>query len=411
MWNGIRLSEELEDLKSLFIKTEKQRNWLEKLALLEEEFKKNAQQIDEQSAFPHAHIQKLRDIGYTKITLPKDLGGDGFTVYDAILLQETLGSYDGSTALSIGWTVLTVGELYENRYWEPAKLTAFAKEVEKGAIINRAVSEAATGSPIRGGRPGTIAKRNGENWVINGRKSYTTGSLELDYFLTSAWIEDEEKIGFFLIHKDTPGVAIEETWDVIAMRGTGSHDLVLNEVRLDASDLVEVPNYTTGFKLNGWLLMIPATYLGIAQAARDYAIQFANTHSPNSIQGTIASLPNVQALLGEIELELAQARFSLYGAAQSYVELKNKERNGHSLTEIESLVIVNAVNVAKHAVTNAAITVVDKAMRIVGAKSLQRTNPLQRYYRDVRAGLHNPPMDDITIKKLAELVLHQNKQS
>jgi len=395
----------MDHLKSLFIKTEAQRKWLEKLATIEEEFKMNAQQIDEQSAFPHKHIQKLREIGYTKITLPKDLGGEGFSVYDAILMQETLASYDGSTALSIGWTVLTVGELFENKYWEPTKLAAFAKAVDKGAIINRAVSEAATGSPIRGGRPGTTAKRDGDNWVVNGRKGYTTGSPELDYFLTSAWIEEEEKIGFFLIHKDTPGISIEETWDVIAMRGTGSHDLVLNNVKLEVSDLVEVPNYSTGFKLNGWLLMIPATYLGIAQAAREYAIQFANSHSPNSIQGTIASLPNVQALLGEIELELAQARFSLYGAAQSYVELKNKERKGHTLTEEEGLVIINAVNVAKHVVTNAAITIVDKAMRVVGAKSLQRTNPLQRYYRDVRAGLHNPPMDDLTIKKLAELAL------
>ena len=397
----------MANLKSLFIKTEEQRKWLETLGELEAEFKSHAQQIDEESLFPHGHIQKLREIGYTKTTLPKDLGGEGFTIYDAILLQETLASFDGSTALSIGWTVLTVGELFENKYWEPTKLASFAKEVEKGAIINRAVSETATGSPIRGGRPGTTAKRNGQNWVISGRKSYTTGSPELDYFLTSAWVEEEEKIGFFLIHKDTPGLTIEETWDVISMRGTGSHDLILNEVKLEASDLVEVPNYTTGFKLNGWLLMIPATYLGIAQAARDYAIQFANTHSPNSIQGTIATLPNVQALLGEIELELAKARFALYGAAQSYVELKSNERNGKTVKEEEGLVIVNAVNVAKHAVTNAAMTVVDKAMRIVGAKSLQRSNPLQRYYRDVRAGLHNPPMDDLTIKKLAEMVLNQ----
>ena len=48
-------------------------------------------------------------------------------------------------------------------------------------------------------------------------------------------------------------------------------------------------------------------------------------------------------------------------------------------------------------------------MRFVGAKSLERTNPLQRYYRDVRAGLHNPPMDDMTIKKLAILQLKMKK--
>ncbi|TSI07465.1 acyl-CoA dehydrogenase family protein [Lysinibacillus sp. BW-2-10] len=396
-------------MKELFIKTEQQQLWLEKLATLEETFKKNAQQIDEQSSFPHEHIQALRDIGYTKLTLPKDLGGEGFNVYEALVLHETLGSYDGSTALAIGWTLLVVGELFENKYWEPSKLSEFAKKVEDGAIINRCVSEVATGSPIRGGRPGTTATKSGNQWIINGRKSYTTGSPELDYFLTSAWIEEQEKIGFFLIPKDAEGLSIDETWDVIAMRGTGSHDLVLNNVAVDESDLVELPTYTTGFKLNGWLLLVSATYLGIAQAARDYALEFANTHSPNSIKGTIASLPNVQSLLGEIELELATARFTLYGAAQSYVELKQKEANGQELTTDEAVLIVNAVNTAKHVVTNAAITVVDKAMRVVGAKSLQRTNPLQRYYRDVRAGLHNPPMDDMTIKKLAEEALKQQE--
>lgn len=398
-------------LKQLFVKTEPQRFWLEKLATLEEPFKKAAHQIDEQSQFPLEQIHQLRQIGYTKLTLPKQLGGEGFNVYDSILLQETLGSYDGSTALAIGWTLLTVGELYENQYWEPSKLSAFAKEVEKGAIINRAVSEIATGSPIRGGRPGTSAKRKGNYWVINGRKSYTTGSFALDYFLTSAWIEEKEQIGFFLIHKDNPGVSIEETWDVMAMRGTASHDLVLENVHVDQSDLVEIPNNSAGFKLNGWLLLIPATYLGIAQAAQDYALQFANTHSPNSIKGTIASLPNVQSLLGEIELELAKARFTLYGAAQSYVEFKGKEKEGKRVPEEEKITIMNAVNVAKHVVTNGALQVVDKAMRVVGAKSLQRTNPLQRFYRDVRAGLHNPPMDDITIKKLAEAALQKTAKN
>ena len=70
----------------------------------------------------------------------------------------------------------------------------------------------------------------------------------------------------------------------------------------------------------------------------------------------------------------------------------------------------NVVNIAKHVVTNAAITVVDKAMRLVGAKSLQRNNPLQRYYRDVRAGLHNPPMDDLTVKLVAKEAIEKIKK-
>ncbi|MFJ7727307.1 acyl-CoA dehydrogenase family protein [Neobacillus sp. NPDC097160] len=382
-------------MQEIFIQNSKQREWLGRLSPLEADFKEKAATFDKEGNFPHENIQALRKIGYTKVTLPEEFGGAGFSLYDAILLQEKLGSYDGSTALSIGWTLMTVGELFENRYWDPDNLAFFAEEVNKGAIINRAVSEVAMGSPIRGGRPGTTAKQIDGKWIINGRKNYTTCSPELDYFLTSAWMEEKETTGFFLIPKEAKGLSIEENWNVIAMRGTGSHDLVLENVVVDESDLVEIPSYNTGFKLNGWGLLIPAAYLGIAQAARDYALEFANTHSPNSIKGTIAGLPNVQALLGEIDLELYKARFALYGAAEAFMD---KDRNKS---------ITNEALVAKHIVTNSAITVVDKAMRLVGAKSLQLTNPLQRYYRDVRAGLHNPPMDDLTISKLAQTAIQQ----
>lgn len=381
--------------KQLFIKTAAQREWLQKIATLKESFKSRSQQIDELASFPHENIHALREIGYTKITLPKQLGGEGFNIYDAILLHETLASYDASTALTIGWTLLTVGDLFEQEGWEPAKLQSFAQEVAKGAIINRAVSEFAMGSPTRGGKPLTTAKKTASGWLINGRKNYTTGAPELDYFLTSAWIEGEEKVGFFLIPHDAKGVSIDETWDVIAMRGTGSHDLVLQNVELNPTDLVEIPSYSTGFRVNGWSLLVPATYLGIAQAARDYAVHFATTHKPNSLKGPISDLPNVQALIGEMDLALATARFTLYGAAQAYADPARKKLVQHEL------------NIAKHVVTNNALQIVDKAMRLVGAKSLQRNNPLQRYYRDVRAGLHNPPMDDMTIKKLAEAAIDQ----
>ncbi|WP_339215097.1 acyl-CoA dehydrogenase family protein [Solibacillus sp. FSL W8-0372] len=382
--------------KELFIETDEQRQWLEKLETISESIKQLAQQTDEQATFPFENFQKLREIGYTKITLPKEYGGDGFTVYDALLLHETLASYCGSTGLAVSWTIQNVGEIFENRYWNPQKLDWFGGEIANGATVNRAVSEFAMGSPVRGGRPATSAKRDGEHYIINGRKNYTSGAPDLDYFLVSAWIEDVDQLGFFLVPKTAEGVLVENTWDVASMRGTGSDDLVLDNVRIDQTNLVEIPNYTTGFKLNGWLLLIPATYLGIAQAARDYAVDFANSHSPNSIQGTIAQLPNVQTLIGEMDLALTKARFTIYGVARLYDDPTKKAT------------LVNEINIAKHVVANTAIEVVDKAMRLVGAKSLQRSNPLQRYYRDVRAGLHNPPMDDITIKRLAETAIENN---
>lgn len=379
--------------KALFIKTDTQRKWLEKLSTLEEKFKSHSQETDEKARFPKENIKALVDIGYTKLTLPKAYGGEGISVTDMILFQETIAGFDGATSLSIGWHQGVVGQLYEQNLWKEDKLRRFAKEVLDGALINRAVSEAQTGSPTRGGRPGTNAVRKDGGWVISGQKTFTSMSPALTHFLVSAWVEEKGGIGFFLIERGTKGLSIKKTWNVIAMRGTESHDLVLDHVEVPEENFVEFNNEPRGDKLNGWILHIPAVYLGIAQAARDYAIKFATEYSPNSISGPISELSNVQSLIGQIDLELLKMRHVLYSVAEAYDDPARRP------------LITNELGAAKHIVTNSSIAVVDKAMRLVGAKSLQRSNPLQRYFRDVRAGLHNPPMDDMTISKLAKTAI------
>lgn len=109
-----------------------------------------------------------------------------------------------------------------------------------------------------------------------------------------------------------PGVEIADNWDVLGMRATESHDLILNDVKIPLKHLVETEKSKAP---NGWILHIPSCYLGIAQAARNYAVDFAIQHSPNSIEGTIATLPTVQQNLGKMETLLLCAR-QFYGVQQ-----------------------------------------------------------------------------------------------
>ncbi|MEN3778534.1 acyl-CoA dehydrogenase family protein [Priestia megaterium] len=367
-----------------------QESTYEKLLPLVEKFKKRAFKIDEEGTFPFENIQELKEAGYTRLSLESKYGGNELRLYDFLLFQELIAQGDASTALSIGWHMGITMDLREKQPWNQQMLDFIFKEIEKGALINTAATEPKTGSPTRGGKPETTAVKTKEGWRINGRKTFTTMSPVLNYFLVKASIEGEEEIGLFLIPRETSGLSIEETWDMIAMRGTGSHDLVLENVDIKHDFLVE---RLGGFKKNepsGWLLHIPACYMGTAIAARDYAVAFAAEYSPNSIEGTISELPNVQRLVGEMELELMQARHFMYSVASKWDETGDR------------VALAGELAAVKHVVTNSACTIVDKAMRIVGARSLQRSNPLQRYYRDVRAGLHNPPMDDMTIVNLAK---------
>ena len=89
-------------MKRLFIKTAQQEKWIKNLEVFETKFKSTSAQTDELASFPLQNIHDLQHIGYTGITLPKADGGEGLGVYEMVLLQETLASYDSNTALSIG---------------------------------------------------------------------------------------------------------------------------------------------------------------------------------------------------------------------------------------------------------------------------------------------------------------------
>lgn len=367
------------------------------MKIMSERFFARAAKVDEEASFPFENIEELKASGYTQLTLPKEFGGEEITLYELVRLQEQIAIGDGATALSIGWHMGILKNLAEKRIWSEEVYKRIVEDVKKGALLNGAASEPQTGSPTRGGKPTTTATKTGKGWVLNGRKTFTTMSPVLDYFIVSASVIDSDVVGNFLVRRSLPGVEIEETWDSIAMRGTGSHDLVLKDVVVESEDFVE--RFVPGKKsANGWMLHIPACYLGIAQAAQKYAIAFAKSYSPNSISGTISDIPTVQQRIGEMELTILEAKHFLYSVAKQW----------DSSTEEERLRLNAELGAVKHSVTNKAFHVVDLAMRVVGARSLSQQNPLQRYYRDVRAGLHNPPMDDMTIQILAKKAIASN---
>lgn len=386
------------DLYEPYIQNDRQRNLVDLAGELADAFSERGEAYDREDEFPYENFNDLKKKGYGTLSLPKEYGGEEISLYELVMIQERLATGDAATALSIGWHLGGLMELTETRAWDEGVFKELCEEiVANNALINRAASEPATGSPTRGGLPETKAVKTEEGWKVSGRKSFTSMAGILDYSLVSATIGDTEEKGFFLVNHDLEGVSIEETWDTISMKGTGSDDLVLTDVHLPSSALVERDSVNPRGKNDlpkAWLLHIPACYIGVAIAARNYAIQFAKDYSPNSLPGPIKDVPEVQRKIGEIELELFKARQILYSVAEKWV--KEPEKRKDMASELAAV---------KHVVTNSAFRIVDIAMRIVGARSLFRSNPMQRYYRDVRAGLHNPPMDDMVIAMLADKAL------
>ena len=359
-------------------------------------FKERAYGHDVAGTFPLENYADLRAINFPALTIPKNLGGAGISLEEMLRLQAEIAKNDGSTGLAIGWHMGISKHLGETDNWAQALYAEFAKDVlAKGALINNAASEPATGSPTRGGRPETTAVKIADGWQINGRKTFTTLSPVLDYIAVSAGIDGTDQVASFLVKNDLPGVSIEETWDSIAMSATGSHDLILKDVIVRDQDLAQ---YLTPGKKDpqGWLLHIPAVYFGIATGAYEEALNFANSYSSNAMKGkTVGQFETVQQKIGQIRVKLLEMEYFLFGVARKWDEADSSER----------LEMSDELSAVKVAIVNQALEVVDLSMRIVGARSLSQKHPLSRAYRDVRAGLHNPPMEDMVYGNLAKSVL------
>jgi alkylation response protein AidB-like acyl-CoA dehydrogenase len=360
-------------------------------------FAERAGKHDREGSFPFENFADLHKSGYLKLTAPKKYGGDEISLYELVLLQERLAYGDGSTALAVGWHLGQLMHYRESKTWpEPLFAELCRDVVQHGAMINAFASESASGSPSRGGKPETEAVKTEGGWLITGRKTFSTLSPILDRFVVTAYITEEDRVGTFLVRK-SERTKVLETWDTLGMRATGSHDVVLDQAFVPDGERIPSDTPDAVDDGGGWLLHIPACYMGIAFAARDFALQFARSYKPNSVGGPISELPSVQQMLGQIEAELRTARSLLYACAERW------DRDASGRVQLKP-----DLGLAKYIVTNGAIKIVDLAMRVVGGTSLAKAFPLERYYRDVRAGLHNPPMDHNVLTLLARAALQEH---
>jgi alkylation response protein AidB-like acyl-CoA dehydrogenase len=268
---------------------------------------------------------------------------------------------------------------------------------ERGAMINSAASEPDLGSPSRGGMYATTAVRDGDGWRINGRKNWTTLAPILDYtvVLLSEVQDDGTRIrGNFLVPMSTPGVRIDETWDNLGMRATGSHDVVYDNVFVPDEYRLPPSKEAPNTNVSEWSLVGSAVYLGVAGAARDWIVEYAQNRTPAGMSGPIAELPAVQQKIARIEVLLLQARTVLYHTIETWLDYpEHRDQIGWQFAA------------AKHAVTNNAVEITDLAMRVAGSAGQFRRYPLERYFRDARSGLGNPPIDDIALTIVGKAAL------
>jgi alkylation response protein AidB-like acyl-CoA dehydrogenase len=357
------------------ILTPRQRELVELAGRLADRFAERAAEHDRDASFPHENYDDMRAAGYLGISVPEELGGRGATLTDLILTQERLAMGDGATALAVNMHVSPIGQLAS--LWRSSGDEGLAEVLRRaadGRLVYASMS-AEPGDPILMSST-TVATRVEGGYRITGKKIFGTESAVCTEFSTRAL--DGEDVIFFRVPRDADGLVFKQTWDTMGMRATESHDFELQDVFVpDDAVFHRYPaNHFDATMLKtvwGWAMpTFGAVYLGIGAGAMALAReQVKKRGRDNDVQ--------VQQRFAQMEVLLETARAVLLRHAAEM-------ESGALYSEIPVQDGMAKAVLTKVVATNNAVRIVDLALEAVGGPGYYRRSPLERMYRDVRAG-------------------------
>jgi alkylation response protein AidB-like acyl-CoA dehydrogenase len=361
---------------------------------LAEDFASRAGDHDRDGSYPFESVDALRETGYFAAPIPVELGGLGVSsVHDLIVASGRLARGDASVAIGVNMHLVVMINLV--RRWRVARATgnerrehAFARSLraiaDDGVVMAAAMSE--PGQDLT--RPRTVAERTGTGWRVDGRKIFCTMSPAATELLTSVSFRDDkggERFGYVSIPSGAPGVSINNDWDALGMRASGSHSVTFTGVELPATALRggfpagEAVPYLERNRPSG--LFHASASLGIAEGA------FTRAANPERIGRDARG----RMLVAEATVDLAAMRAVIARAATLIDEYHDEHPDADGSAETVRAVFAEG-QAAKVFVNEAATRVVDRALALSGGAGYLNGSPLARAYRDVRAGAFMHPL-------------------
>jgi alkylation response protein AidB-like acyl-CoA dehydrogenase len=345
--------------------------------------------------------------GLHRLVVPASAGGLGARMAEAAGVLMRLGAVDGSTALGFAMQVHVVGALVDST-GVPAGLRdrVFRAVVDDGALVNNAATEEGGGSPARGALPGTTAVAESDGtWRLTGEKTWTTWLPNLTHAFVTARVDgtDPVEVGAWLVDLSAEGVERRPGFEALGMRGSASGRLALRDVCVPATALAvrrraDEPD-PRGAAPGAWFgIALAATYLGVGEGARDEVARWANERRPGDGTTSVADVPSVQLRLGRADADLRAARIVVLDVARRWDEAV-------AASDTTALAAAAAdVSLAKLVATRATVAATDEALRIAGGPGFL-AGRLERAFRDARAGLINPPLEDVALTSFGRAVL------
>lgn len=348
---------------------------------LANEFRDRATEYDRTGEFPTENYDRMRELGYLRGPVPKELGGIGAGLAETAAAQRALARGCASTALAVNMHLFQVGVAADGFRGGGPTGPLLERIAQEGIVLGSTGAEAIVAGDWT---TPTTAKADGDDtYIIEGRKFFCSQAPAMDIVRVNATDLETGDILVFALAADAPGVRIEETWDTTGMRATASHDLVLNQVRAPATAIgARIPagsplTHPAIANVGRWFeTLVAGVYLGIAEEAR--ALVHATLGSGGNSRFRNPVLTDV--MLGELEASFLTAK-SVHNQVCTELDTQPQDhQRGLALAVL-----------CKQVVTDHAIAVVDKAVELSGGNAFFRRSPLERLARDVRAARFHPP--------------------
>ena len=379
----------------------------------QEKFADRAAEWDRDAIFPTQNYDDMREAGLLAVCIPEAQGGMGADFRAYALTAAELGRYCGATALtwnmhvcSCLWTGALADDLdmtdAQRTEHEAIRQTHYARIVRDGAIYSQPFSEG--GAAAAGVVPfSTRADPVEGGWRINGKKIFASLSGHADYYgiLCGEMKEGERPSRRDTMYMAVPaaadGVKVVGDWDPLGMRGTVSRTLIFEDVFI-AEDAALMPRgvyYQAATRWPHMFMTLSPTYVGIAQAAYDYTVQYLRGEVPGLPPVKRRMYPTKQIAVAEMRVKLEQMKALWFQAVTEAGPDPTKEQ------------ILRAYS-AHHVAMETSNDLCRLAIRTCGGQSMLKTLPLERLYRDSRCGsLMLPWTAEICLDRIGREALYE----
>jgi alkylation response protein AidB-like acyl-CoA dehydrogenase len=340
--------------------------------LAEEQIAPHAHDVDEQGRFPKEALDALRGAGFDAPHVPEEYGGQGADALATVIVVEEIARVCMSSSL-----IPSV-----NKLGSMPLMLCGSKELKQKYLTKLAMGEGmfsyCLSEPEAGSDAGgmsTRARRDGDQWVINGAKRWITNAGESEFYTVFAVTDPEKRtrggISAFVVEKNDAGISFGAPERKLGIKGSPTREVFFDDVRVGDDRLIGSPG--TGFTtamctLDHTRITIGAQALGVAQGALDYACGYMQERK--QFGKAISEFQGLQFMIADMAMQVEAARQLVYAAAAK------SEREDKDLTYFGAA--------AKAYASDVAMKVTTDAVQLLGGYGYVKDYPVERMMRDAK---------------------------